>query len=58
MWTKWILLILPLVLRKLTPALSEFMKDSVKAMKKNAAATKNPYDDMFVEMLENVLNIK
>lgn len=58
MLTKWIMLILPLVIRKLTPTLSDFMKGSVTAMKKHAAGTKNPYDDMFVELLETLLNIK
>ena len=58
MLPKWIVLILPLLIRKLTPALIEFIKESIKALKKHAAGTKNPYDDMFVELLESLLNIK
>lgn len=58
MWERLLLMLLPTILSSISPALREFLIDSINHMEANAEKTDNPWDDMFVKIIKALLNIK
>jgi len=55
---EWMLRILGMVFTVMTPELREGLKQFVLNLEKQAKATPNPWDDIFVGILKTVLLIK
>ncbi len=55
---KIILLIITAALRAISPELRNVLAGVVTSLKKSAASTDNPWDDLLVEVLGAVLGIK
>jgi len=53
-----VLKILPILIDNLSPALRQFIEQLIAELEKKAKETKNTYDDMFVELLKAIFNIK
>jgi hypothetical protein len=43
------------VLKALSKEMREYIEDKMPELEKRAKASKNPYDDMLVELLKNIL---
>jgi len=47
--------LIPLILAAISPALKQFMKGLIKTLEEEAAKTSNPWDDMFVAILKEII---
>lgn len=57
MFSKIIIKFLPMIVAQLTPAIKDMIKGAVAEMRKKADTTPNPYDDMIVDIIEEIMNI-
>jgi len=48
---------LPLMISQVTPTIKESARSILKDLESKAKATPNPFDDMFVELLKELLNV-
>ena len=56
MFSKIIIRFLPMIVAQLTPAIKDMIKGAVAEMRKKADTTPNPYDDMIVDIIEEIIS--
>jgi len=57
MWERIIMMLLPLILGTISPEIRNLLVEWVQNMERQAKATDNPYDDMFVAILKGLFQI-
>lgn len=55
MFNRIIISILPLIVKAVTPEIKKTAKNLLKDLRSRAEATPNPYDDVFVDILDELL---
>lgn len=55
---KWLLILVGQMLSVITPQLRQGLTEFVNTLEKQAKATPNPWDDIFVGLVKSVLQIK
>lgn len=53
-----ILRILPTLIDNISPAVRQIIIQIIQDLEKKAKETKNPYDDMLIELLKAVFNVR
>ncbi len=54
---KWIVKLLPLIVKTLTPSLKGTIREFLTTLENQAKQTKNPWDDFAVELLKSLLKV-
>lgn len=56
--TKWYINLLPVIINALSPQFFSELESWIKQLKEYAKKTDNPIDDIFVDLLDRVINPK